>query len=206
MITIIDYGLGNPASIKNMLKKIGVNALITSRAEEIKIATKLILPGVGNFKEGIKNINYSGFREILNIKVLDEKTPILGICLGMQLMTLRSEEGNEEGLGWINAETVEFHFNNKVNPKIPHFGWNYVMSKGENRILVNYDMIPRFYFVHSYHVNCMDEDLEIGKTKYGIEFSSVINKNNIYGVQFHPEKSHKYGMQLLKNFAEIEWN
>ena len=203
MITIVDYGLGNLASIKNMFKKIGENSIISADTACIEKATKLVLPGVGNFKEGMKNITESGFLDILNKKVINENIPVLGICLGMQLMTQNSEEGDVEGLGWVNAKTFKFNFKNDLNIKIPHFGWNEVLTKGMNGLFSGFTTIPRFYFVHSYYVKCNESDLETGITEYGIEFTSAFKKGNIYGVQFHPEKSHKYGMQLLKNFAEI---
>lgn len=203
MVIIIDYQMGNIGSIINMLKKIGYEAKISNNIDEINNADKLILPGVGSFDNGMKNLKEFDLIDILNKKVLEDKTPIIGICLGMQLITNRSEEGNLPGLGWIDAETVKFKFgeeNEKL--KIPHMGWNTVIPQNNSNLFNGLEE-PRFYFVHSYHVVCKNNVDIIGKTNYGHNFNSVINKDNIYGAQFHPEKSHKYGMLLLKNFLGI---
>jgi len=195
--------MGNIGSIINMLKKIGYEAKISNNIDEINNADKLILPGVGSFDNGMKNLKEFDLIDILNKKVLEDKTPIIGICLGMQLITNRSEEGNLPGLGWIDAETVKFKFgeeNEKL--KIPHMGWNTVIPQNNSNLFNGLEE-PRFYFVHSYHVVCKNNVDIIGKTNYGHNFNSVINKDNIYGAQFHPEKSHKYGMLLLKNFLGI---
>lgn len=205
MVKIIDYGMGNLASIKNMLKKIGARADITSNSGEIENAEKLILPGVGAFDNGMKNIKEKGLFEILNHKAMIDKIPVLGICLGMQLLTDKSEEGNLPGLGWIKGETVKFKFQKLHNGlKIPHMGWNEVWTNRKSELNHNIGDDPRFYFVHSYHVVCPDEDNVVLKTFYGYDFASAIQKENIYGVQFHPEKSHKYGMRLLSNFINIK--
>ncbi len=201
MITIIDYNVGNLGSIRNMLRKLEIDSEITSDIEIINKATKIILPGVGAFDAGMKSLNNLDLIEILNKKVLTEKIPILGICLGMQLLTKRSEEGKLSGLSWIDAETKKFRFaDNKF--KIPHMGWNYVRQKKKS---VLFDMMynePRFYFVHSFYVQTENESDILCNTEYNINFCSAIEKDNILGVQFHPEKSHKFGMKLLKNFAE----
>ncbi len=201
MITIVDYGLGNLVSVKNMLKKIGVNSLISDKPTEIDSAEKLILPGVGSFDNGMKLIKEKGLLEILNKKVLADKTPILGICLGMQLLTKSSEEGVEPGLGWIDAQTVKFEFSNNVL-KIPHMGWNYIEVKRENP-LISKNEKQRFYFVHSYYVKCNDNTDVIATSNYGLDFTCALNHNNIYGAQFHPEKSLKFGMSVLNNFAKL---
>lgn len=205
MIVIVDYGMGNLGSILNMLKKIGAEAIISSDVDIIKNADKLILPGIGAFDTGMKNLNGLKIIPILNNKVISEKTPILGICLGMQLLTKSSEEGILPGLGWINAQTIKFKFDEKNNNlKIPHMGWNTVhLSKNSPLFKEMFDE-PRFYFVHSYHVVCDDEQDILTQTYYGYEFASAVQKDNIMGVQFHPEKSHKFGMKMLKNFAELE--
>lgn len=204
MIVIIDYGMGNLGSIANMLKKIGAHAIISSDIAVIAEADKLILPGVGAFNNGMRNINDAGILSVLTDRVIKNKTPILGICLGMQLLTARSEEGVLPGLGWIDAETVKFNFNNKhLNLKIPHMGWNTIMVCKENSLFKGLGHEPRFYFIHSYHVVCKKEDDIIAKTFFGYEFVSAFAKDNIAGVQFHPEKSHKFGMKLLQNFVEI---
>ena len=202
MITVIDYGMGNLGSVINMLKKIGVASKITSDLEEIKTATKLLLPGVGSFDKAMQRINDSGIKEVLDYKVLKEETPVLGICLGMQLLTNNSEEGIEKGLGYINASTKKFTFkDNKM--KVPHMGWNLVEKSTSSLLTTNFDEESRFYFVHSYYVEVEKQENSILKTTYGLEFDSAIQHKNIYGAQFHPEKSHKFGMKLLKNFSKI---
>ena len=202
-IAIIDYGMGNLGSIKNMLTFLGYSSEITSDAEKIAIADKLILPGVGAFNSGMTQIDALGLRSLLDRKALQEKIPILGICLGMQLLTQSSEEGNVDGLGWIDAETTKFSFDTREH-RIPHMGWNSVQIEQENILLKDLPVDPRFYFVHSYFVSCKNFDDVICRTQYGIRFDSMIAHNNIFGCQFHPEKSHKFGMAILKNFAELE--
>lgn len=204
MTIIIDYGMGNLGSIVNMLKKIGTKVLISRDIESIEKADKLILPGIGAFDTGIKNLVQEGLIEALNKKVIGEKTPILGICLGMQLLTKSSEEGHLHGLGWIDAQTIRFKFDERGNNlKIPHMGWNTVRLNKESPLFKEMFAEPRFYFVHSYHVVCNDEHDILTTTHYGYEFVSSIQKDNIMGVQFHPEKSHKFGMKLLKNFVDL---
>lgn len=204
MITIIDYGMGNLGSIKNMLKKIGFDATISSNIKLIKDAKKLILPGIGAFDAGMKNLDGLGLIPVLNNIVLNNKIPILGICLGMQLLTKSSEEGNIRGLGWIDAQTVRFKFDEKNNDlKVPHMGWNTVQLNKESPLFEEMFAEPRFYFVHSYHVICNNEQDILTTTHHGYKFASSIQKDNIMGVQFHPEKSHKFGMKLLKNFVEL---
>ena len=201
---IIDYKMGNMGSILNMLKRIGVQAIVSSLPEDILRADKLILPGVGAFDNGMVNLKESGLLSVLSKKVLAKKTPILGICLGMQLLTRRSAEGRLEGLGWIGADTVRFKFDREESTlKIPHMGWNTVMFKPGSILSSGLESEARFYFVHSYHVVCDREEDVVGTTSHGYEFVSAVQKNNIYGVQFHPEKSHKFGLQLLKNFVEL---
>lgn len=201
MIVIIDYGLGNLGSIKNMLKKIGYDSEISSDHALIQSATKLILPGVGAFDQGMKNLEERGLIPLLNKKVLEEKTPILGICLGMQLFTSKSEEGTLKGLSWVDAETIKFD-SSKTGKKfpIPHMGWVYVSEKGNSPLLQDMYEEPKFYFVHSYYVKCNNPDEVILTGDYIHEFDAGFQKGNILGVQFHPEKSHKYGMKLLTNF------
>ena len=202
MIHIIDYGMGNFGSIRNMLKHIGFQSEVTSEIMQISSAEKLILPGVGSFDNGMAKITELGLTSILDKMALEEKIPILGICLGMQLMTTKSEEGFSRGLGWIDAETVKFHHNgNKL--KIPHMGWNIVDIVRSSPIVKDMDFEPRFYFVHSYYVKCNNSDDVIGKTEYGRDFASIICKENIFGCQFHPEKSHRFGMKIFQNFAEL---
>jgi len=202
MIVIVDYGLGNLGSIKNMFKKIGFEAIISSDLEVIKNASKLILPGVGSFDQGMKNLEEGGFISVLNQKVLVEKTPILGICLGMQLFTKGSEEGVLAGLGWVNASTIKFNIDRQQRRfSIPHMGWEYVRSSKESSILNDMYEDPKFYFVHSYFVKCEKQEDVLLTSNYIQDFHSGFEFENIIGVQFHPEKSHKFGMKLLTNFA-----
>ena len=201
MIAILDYGLGNIKSIYNMLKKIGVVSKITSNVNEIKNAEKYILPGVGSFDHGITKLRSSPFFDILVEEILIKKKHILGICLGMQLLTNSSEEGSEKGLCWIDADTIKFKFN-KNSQSIPQIGWNQISLKKNDPILKNLNE-NKFYFLHSYHVVCNNNDNIIATTNYFGNFISCISHKNIHGVQFHPEKSHKYGVQLFKNFSEI---
>lgn len=203
MIVIIDCGLGNLGSIRNMLKKIGSESVISSRAREIEEAEKLILPGVGSFDRGMSRLQELNLVPVLQKKVIEEKTAILGICLGMQLMTEQSEEGKIPGLGWFEGETVKFRMNpDQANLKVPHMGWNTVSTSSENGLFNGLGEEPRFYFVHSYHVVCENKEDELATTHHGYEFVSAVQRNHILGVQFHPEKSHQFGMALLKNFIE----
>jgi glutamine amidotransferase len=202
MITIIDYGAGNLGSIQNMIRKIGYKAIVSSNEEDIFNADKLILPGVGSFDFGMKQLNNSGLIDVMNKKVLEFKTPILGICLGVQLFTKQSEEGGMMGLSWFNAETVKFNFNDTGKFKIPHMGWNEIIQKKESKLLENISLNSRYYFVHSYHLKCLDINDSLAETNYGYNFVSAIEKNNIVGVQFHPEKSHKFGMHIFNNFIQ----
>jgi glutamine amidotransferase len=201
MITIVDYGMGNLGSVENMFKRIGVPVSITNNVDKISQATKLLLPGVGSFDNAIRQINDGGFREILDHKVLIEKIPILGICLGMQLLTKSSEEGQLLGLGWIEAKTTRFP--KDMGLKIPHMGWNVVLPNRESILTKQLPENSRFYFVHSFCVHVEHEEESILKANYGITFDAAIQRENIFGAQFHPEKSHKFGMQLLNNFADL---
>jgi imidazole glycerol-phosphate synthase subunit HisH len=203
MITIIDYGMGNLGSIKNMLNKIGVQSNISSDPSTIRCAEKLILPGVGAFDNGLINLESNGLTSILYEKVVMEKTPILGICLGMQLMTKSSEEGILPGLGWIDAKTVRFEFSNTKNHRVPNIGWNRLHIKRNHPLLEGVVEDSRFYFVHSYHVLCASSTDILTTTPYGIDFISSFAKENIIGVQFHPEKSLKFGFRVLQNFAKL---
>lgn len=204
MIIIIDYGMGNVGSILNMFKKIGVSAMISGTANDILAARKLILPGVGSFDQGMTNLSERGLIPLLNSRVLEDKCPILGICLGMQLLSRRSEEGALPGFGWLAAETRRFQFGGELSHlKIPHMGWNEVQARGHSPLLQGFDKLPRFYFVHSYHVCCERQEDIMATSFYGYEFAAAVGKENIMGTQFHPEKSHRYGMHLLRNFANL---
>jgi glutamine amidotransferase len=205
MIVIIDYGMGNVGSIVNMFKKIDVEAVLSSDHGEIAKADKLILPGVGVFDQGMRRLEDFGLIPLLDKRVLIDKVPILGICLGMQLFTKRSQEGVSHGLGWIDAEVIRFRINDMTQRKlnIPHMGWNTARIKKQSGIFNNLDEASRFYFLHSYHVQCADESDVLTTTCHGYDFVSSLQRDNIVGVQFHPEKSHKFGMVLMKNFSEL---
>ena len=202
MIVIIDYGMGNVGSILNMLRKIQVPAAISRRSDDIYRADKLILPGVGAFDEGMANLRHFGLTSVLCEVVQQKETPILGICLGMQLMTRGSAEGKTEGLGWLRASTVRFEDDITGRLKVPHMGWNTLTARKNSPLIRDLAEDWRFYFVHSYHVvsDCPGDVLTV--TSHGQEFVSALEHGNISCVQFHPEKSHKYGMRLLGNFAK----
>lgn len=203
MITIVNYGMGNLGSIANMLRRIGADSIITSDPDKIAQATKLILPGVGAFDTGMDTLDNLGITTILNNKVQVEKIPVLGICLGMQLMTDGSDEGQRTGLGWVKGRFEKFSFGPDMKMyKVPHMGWNKVEQAKASKLLEGYEETPRFYFVHSYYFKPGNPADVLGTTSYGINYASAFEHENIVGVQFHPEKSHKYGMNLLKNFAE----
>ncbi len=203
-VAVIDLGLGNVGSIKNMLKKIGVDALVTSDPQAIQAADKLILPGVGAFDYGMHHIKRRGLLEVLTHKVLEQESPLLGICLGMQLLTRGSQEGEEAGLGWIPADTVRFDFSSDDEPlKVPHMGWNHASFVPHRRFTSHFTSAEsRYYFVHSYHVVCDLHDHILATTHYGNDFASIVGRDNIVGVQFHPEKSHSHGMKFLRYFVE----
>jgi glutamine amidotransferase len=203
MIVIVDYGLGNLASVLNMFKKIGVrDVAISGREEVLAKASKILLPGVGAFDSGMSNLESTGLLPILNQKALQEKVPVLGICLGMQMLSKRSEEGQKAGLGWIDAETLKFNPPAELKLKVPHMGWDYIKVR-RNNPLINSDTKSRFYFVHSYYVKCLDEDQSLATSSFGPDFTCAVNKDNIFGTQFHPEKSLKFGMKVLENFAKL---
>ena len=202
MITIIDYGMGNLGSVANMIKKVGGKSVITSDKEDIKKAKKILLPGVGAFDNAVKNLKSLDLWDLIKDKVLVEKIPIMGICLGMQLLTKGSEEGNLEGFGFIDAYAKKFRFKNSCL-KVPHMGWNIVKLQKKSKLFEGVEnQENRFYFVHSYAVECGNEGDILSITTYGYDFVSSFEKDNIIGVQFHPEKSHKFGMKLFKNFLE----
>lgn len=202
-IVIIDYGMGNLRSVEKNLHRSGYSPIISDDPTIVATADKLILPGVGHFANGMKNLSQRNLIEVLNDKVLIEKVPILGICLGMQLFGKTSEEGNAEGLRWIEARTVRFNVGDKQKYKIPHMGWNSIIPSQDSKLLSGISSEDLFYFVHSFHLVCSDKGNILTSTKYDFEFTSAVVKDNIYGVQFHPEKSHKQGMRMLKNFAEF---
>jgi len=204
MITIINYGMGNLGSIVNMFKHIGVPCQISDDIQLLKKADKLLLPGVGAFDAAMSRIQrIPGLLDALREKALIEKKPMLGICLGMQLLTDQSEEGEGQltGLGFIPGKTLRFPASGEL--KVPHMGWNLVKEVQLSPLTAHLPEESRFYFVHSYYVQVIDPAHCIMSTTYGITFDSVIQNENIFGAQFHPEKSHKFGMQVLKNFASV---
>jgi glutamine amidotransferase len=202
-IVVIDYGMGNLGSIANMLKYLGASAVISADKSVIEKADKLILPGVGHFDRAMQNIKKFDLFNLLQFKVLDQQTPIMGICLGMQLLCNSSEEGIDKGLAFVDADVVKFNFEKSQNLKVPHMGWNKVELAKPNSLITNgLTEEARFYFVHSYYVTCKNESDVLTRAWYGHSFVSSIEKNNIVGVQFHPEKSHKYGVTLFRNFIE----
>jgi glutamine amidotransferase len=201
MITIVDYGMGNLGSIRNMFRRIGVQSTITGEVDEIARAEKILLPGVGHFDAAMRQINERGLRAVLDEKALQERVPTLGICLGMQLLTRGSSEGQLAGLGWIQGEACRFPADR--NLKVPHMGWNAVRFSRECALTNGLGDDPRFYFVHSYYVTTDRPADSVLTTSYGVTFTAAIEAGNIYGAQFHPEKSHKFGMRLLANFAGL---
>lgn len=201
MVGIIDYGLGNLGSIQNMIKAIGEKSVISSKPEELDKCDRYILPGVGAFDAGMSKLNESGLVDYIKSKATNEKRPILGICLGMQLLGRRSEEGNLPGLGLIPFDNIRFRLDD-TDLKIPHMGWDIVDFKQDNSLLTGLTGTQRYYFVHSYHAKCDSEENVLMTCDYGYEFAASVVKENIMGVQFHPEKSHDFGMALLRNFIK----
>jgi glutamine amidotransferase len=203
MLAIINYGLGNLTSIRNMCSRIGVEAEITADPESIRRADRLILPGVGHFRKGMENLYQSGLKQMLDQLVLEEKKPILGICLGAQLMTAHSEEGDTKGLGWVDADTIRFREEAMGGLKVPHMGWREIAITAENPLWTALPAEPRFYFVHSYHFRFRQPSEVTATAHFGYDFACAFRKGNIFGTQFHPEKSHKFGMKVLENFQTV---
>ncbi len=204
MITIINYGVGNIFAFQNVFKRLDIQTKIASSKEDLIGAEKLILPGVGSFDYAMTQLNKSGMRESLDFLVLEKQTPVIGICVGMQMMGKRSDEGELQGLGWIDAEVLKF--DEKLihhRTKLPHMGWNDVLPTNSNPLFKGLESDSIFYFLHSYYFNCNNPHDIIAKSNYGIEFTSAVNCKNIYGIQFHPEKSHNYGEKLLLNFSNL---
>lgn len=205
MIVILDYGMGNVASMSNMLRKVGGETIVSASEDQIEKADAIILPGVGAFDNGMIKLKQSGLLALVEKRVIQEKIPFLGVCLGMQLLFNSSDEGTEAGLGWLKGSVKRFDFSNITNSnrlKIPHMGWNYIKQR-DDPLFEGFENDARFYFVHSYHVNCDIEHDIIASSVYGNEFTCAVKYENIYGVQFHPEKSHKYGEKLFKNYLNI---
>ena len=202
MLTIVDYGVGNLASIRNMLKKGGTDCIISSEKDVIAAADKLILPGVGAFDTCAHKLRESGLIPTLDKKVLEDRTPVLGVCVGMQLLMERSEEGELPGLGWIRGQVIRFRQEKMpAGFKIPHMGWTNVAITRPSRLFEEMFQEPRFYFVHSYHAAPENPEDALVLAHYGYDFVAGLERGNVAGVQFHPEKSHKFGLKLLSNFV-----
>ena len=202
-IAIIDYGMGNLRSVEKKLIRVGANCIITNNPNIIGDATKLVLPGVGHFASGIARLKEYGIWDVLNEKVIKNNTPILGICLGMQLMAKYSEEGEINGLGWFDASVKKFQIKDQIKYKVPHMGWNSIIINKKSNLFHGISKNAMFYFVHSFHIKCNNHDEVLTTSEYEYNFISSIQKNNIYGTQFHPEKSHDWGEKILENFVAI---
>ena len=204
MITIVDYGSGNIEAFVNIYKRLNIPCEIASTPEQILKAEKLILPGVGAFDETMRTLKNSGMLDALNKQVLENKTPVIGICVGMQILSKRSDEGELMGLGWVDAEVKKFDIVKLTQkPHLPHMGWNTFKHEKNNPLLKDLNPEKGFYFLHTYYFSCNNQEDILTSTVYGERYTSAINHENIYGVQFHPEKSHSNGVQLLKNFANL---
>ena len=202
MIVIIDYGVGNLTSIQNMFRKAGVAAMISSNKTDIENASKILLPGMGAFDNCMLRLHESGLHNTIEQKVFSDKIPVLGICVGLQMFMEDSEEGNLPGLGWIKGSTIRFKPElMQADQKIPNMGWLEIEPKKKSPLLADLEN-ARFYFAHSYYVKTANAEDELASAYYGYDFTVGIEKDNIMGVQFHPEKSHRFGMQLLKKFSE----
>lgn len=203
MIAVVDYDTGNVGSVLNMLKKAGAEAQVSRDPQVLRQARKLVLPGVGAFDEAMGNLRRFGLFDVLNELVLEKRVPILGVCLGAQLMARSSEEGVQPGLGWLNARIVRFRAAEGQALRVPHMGWNEVRAEAEGGgIFRDVPQPMRFYFVHSYHMVVDEPGLELASTVYGHRFTSAMGRDNILSMQYHPEKSHKYGLQVYRNFVE----
>ncbi len=204
MITIIDYGSGNISAIANIYKRLNIHYKIATAPDELRGANKLFLPGVGAFDETMLLLINKGFKEVMDEEVLKNKVPIFGICVGMQVLANSSDEGELPGLGYINGKVRKFNESLiKGKPKLPQMGWNTIKEKNKISLLNGIDLEIGFYFLHSYYFDCVNVSDVIATTHYGQEFASVVCNSNVYGVQFHPEKSHSNGVNLLKNFANL---
>lgn len=204
MIHIVDYGLGNVQAFLTMFKRLGLEATRAKTATDLMGACKIILPGVGAFDHAIELLDQSGMRPVLETLVVKDKVPVLGICVGMQILATSSEEGRLPGLGWVPGKVRSFRSNEQsTSLPLPHMGWNDVQPKSDSSIFAGLESDARFYFLHSYFFECDDPSHVAATAFYGLDFSCAVSAGNVYGVQFHPEKSHHFGAQLLKNFAEL---
>jgi glutamine amidotransferase len=204
MIAIINYGVGNIRAFANIYSKLDIPIKIAEKASDLDNVDKLILPGVGAFDHAMDKLNASGMRERVDELVLEKKLPVIGICVGMQMLAKSSDEGSRPGLGWIDADVKKFDVNKiQFKTHLPHMGWNDIYATSNNPLLNELQENAKFYFLHSYYFHCNNEADVIASANYGINFTCAANHDNIYGVQFHPEKSHQYGIQLLNNFANL---
>jgi len=203
MIKIIDYGLGNIRAFQNVYKRLNIEVSVARNADELATASKVVLPGVGAFDHAMELLNQSGMRKALDTLILTKGVPVLGVCVGMQILARSSDEGQAPGLGWIEGHVRGFKSLRQDQLVIPHMGWNDVQPKSSTKLFDQLESEARFYFLHSYYFQCDRKEDIVAVTRYGTEFSCAVNAGNIYGVQFHPEKSHHFGAQLLKNFADL---
>lgn len=203
MITIVDYGLGNIGAFANLYKRVDVPARVARTADELADAERIILPGVGAFDHAMDLLDASGMRPTLERLVVDEKRPVMGVCVGMQILADGSDEGERTGLGWIPGRVRHFSSApSNADLPMPHMGWNDVYPRAGERLFEGLEADARFYFLHSYYFECPNEDHIAAHSGYGLEFACAVRNGHVHGVQFHPEKSHHYGARLLKNFAE----
>jgi glutamine amidotransferase len=203
MIRIVDYGLGNILAFQNMYKRMNIEAGVAKSAADLEGATRIVLPGVGAFDEAMDLLEKSGMRPRLTELVKDRRVPVIGVCVGMQILAQSSEEGSRPGLGWIDGEVK--HFKSLGGPElpVPHMGWNDVQPGAGQQLFGGLEIDSRFYFLHSFYFRCQRAEDVAASSLYGADFACAVHRDNIYGVQFHPEKSHHFGARLLKNFAEI---
>ena len=203
MIAIIDYGVGNIKAFSNIYKNLNIEYKIAKNINDFENVSKLILPGVGSFDHAMTSLQNSGMKEKLDELVLEKKLPVIGICVGMQMLAKSSEEGLLQGLGWIDGIVKKFDKSKINNGPLPHMGWNTLNIQKKNKIFENLEENPRYYFLHSYYFECNNKEDVIATATYGEKFDCMVNHKNIYGIQCHPEKSHHNGIKLLKNFGEI---
>lgn len=204
MIHIVDYGLGNVQAFLTMFKRLGLQATRAKTAIDLAGASKIILPGVGAFDHAIELLDQSGMRPVLETLVVNDKVPVLGICVGMQILATSSEEGRLPGLGWVPGKVRSFRSDERsASLPLPHMGWNDVQPKSGSPIFAGLESDARFYFLHSYFFECDEPSHAAAVASYGVDFSCAVSAGNVYGVQFHPEKSHHFGAQLLKNFGGL---